>query len=96
MRVMAFWLLPVTTLIRSASPDNWYEVDTDRMALGSELSPALRHDDLVAFLGQQSSDLMFCTGSRGWADSARPWPFAIVSRQRCARAPRSSFRQLRP
>lgn len=65
-RVIAFWLLPITTLIRSVSPHNWYEVDIDRVAMCSELKPVLRHDDLVAFFGQQSPDLMFCTGSRGW------------------------------
>jgi Dolichyl-phosphate-mannose-protein mannosyltransferase len=65
-RVIAFWLLPITTLIRSVSPHNWYGIDVDRVALCSELKPALRRGDLVAFFGQQSPDLMFCTGSRGW------------------------------
>ncbi len=65
-RLMAFWLLPMTTLIRSASPHNWYQIDVDRAALCDELRPALHSDDLVAFLKQQSPDVMFCTGSRGW------------------------------
>jgi Dolichyl-phosphate-mannose-protein mannosyltransferase len=65
-RAIAFWLLPMTTLIRSVSPHNWYEVDIDRVAFCNELRPALRRDDLVAFFGQQSPDLMFCTGCRGW------------------------------
>ena len=65
-RLMAFWLLPMTTLIRSASPHNWYQIDVDRAALCDELRPALHSDDLVAFLSQQSPDVMFCTGSRGW------------------------------
>jgi hypothetical protein len=65
-RVIAFWLLPMTTLVRSVSSHNWYEVDVDREALCSELKPALRRDDLVAFYGEQSPDLMFCTGSHGW------------------------------
>jgi Dolichyl-phosphate-mannose-protein mannosyltransferase len=65
-RVVAFWLLPITTLLRSASAHNWYEVDVDAAAFCNELRPALHGDDLVAFLSQQSPALMFCTGSRGW------------------------------
>ena len=70
--VMAFWLLPMTTLIRSVSPHNWYQIDVDRAALCSELRPALRQRRSRRVLGQQSPDVMFCTGSRGWLIQAGP------------------------
>ncbi len=65
-RVAAFWLLPITTLARSASPHNWYEIDTDREAMCRELKPALHGEDLLAFLDYQSPDIMFCLSARGW------------------------------
>ncbi len=73
-RVMAFWLLPMTTLVRSASPHNWYQIDVDRAALCDELRPALHSDDLVAFLSQQNPDVMFCTWQPRLAHSRRSGP----------------------
>lgn len=54
------------TFVRSVSFHNWYEIDRSRLRLCEDLRPMLRPDDLIAFVGDLSPDVLYCLDRRGW------------------------------
>jgi hypothetical protein len=59
-------LAMLATFVRSANFHSWYETDRARQRTCEDLRPGLRPDDLVAFVGDLSPDILFCLDRRGW------------------------------
>lgn len=60
------WLAAISTLVRSISAHNWYEIDRSRLRLCEDLKPLLTPGDRVVFVNELSPDILFCLDRKGW------------------------------
>jgi hypothetical protein len=63
---VVLWIAAVSTLIRNVSAHNWYELNHSRLQLCEALKPVLTPDDRLAFVNDQSPDVLFCVERKGW------------------------------
>jgi hypothetical protein len=60
------WIAAMSTFVRNMSAHNWYELDTGRLRLCTDLKPLLAETDRVAFVHETSPDMLFCLDRKGW------------------------------
>lgn len=60
-------LCVLSAFVRSVNFHSWYELGADRVQACADLRPRLAPDDLVAFFGYLSPDILYCLDRRGWA-----------------------------